>query len=393
MDEKKGAGHSDTGNNEIRVLNSSGGLSTLISSGLNQPAGIAVDSQTGTATYGYLADKDNNVIWKVTLSTGAKTVYAGSGSTSCINDGSPATSGCLNQPLDVALDPSGNLYVADSGHCLIRRVASGAISTFAGVANLCGNTGDGGSPTSGEIYALGVAVDLNGNVFIGSDTKIREVGSSIISTLVGTGAAGYTGDAGLPAAATLGGGDKQGMTFDSAGTFYIADEDNNAVRDIYLLSPPPPGPCAAHTQFVPTKYSVCSASGVTNPSGPLSLTGGVADLYSAKTGSGVAKPATCSWSGFQACTTTSNLTLTIDTVLLDSNDIEPYAGTSNVGVRSFTNNGVLISWSDLNDTGGPYTVTIPAGTDLSKIFVAANSIACNATGCSADTQVGFIHIN
>ena len=139
----------------------------------------------------------------------------------------------LKDPVAIALDAAGNLYIADTNNNVIRKVtaASGIITTIAGNST-AGYSGDGKSALLAELFQpKGVAVDSAGNVYI-SDTlnnRIRMVTpNGIITTVVGTGAQNYTGDGGLATAATL--NHPAGISIDSTGNVYIADNGNNVIR-------------------------------------------------------------------------------------------------------------------------------------------------------------------
>jgi uncharacterized protein (TIGR03437 family) len=151
-------------------------------------------------------------------------------------DGGTAVSAQLSAVGGVAVDSSGNVYIADSGNNRVRKVSSsGTITTIAG-NGIAGFSGDGGQAVNAQLnIPTGLAVDATGNVFI-SDTnnnRIREVtASGIITTIAGNGSALYTGDGGGGAVASL--SHPAGLALGKSGTLYVADTGNNAIR---LLTP------------------------------------------------------------------------------------------------------------------------------------------------------------
>jgi len=233
----------DYGNNRIRKVDkTSGNISTVAGTGnvgfagdgsaatgaiLNLPTGVALDSSGNI----YLADSLNNRIRKIAGSNIA--TVAGNGGMSSGGDSGPAASAQLNAPLGVAVDTAGNLYIADTLNNTIRRVSvGGTISTFAG-NSVPGNSGDGGAPTAAQLNGpQGLAVDAAGNLYI-ADTqnhKVRKISGGVISTFAGSGTAGYSGDGGQAAAATLNA--PFGVAVDAAGNVYIAEFSNNRVRKV-----------------------------------------------------------------------------------------------------------------------------------------------------------------
>lgn len=183
----------------------------------------------------YVADPTSNVVWALTNTDGAApTIVAGGGS--LLADGVQAVDAELNQPKAVTLDAAGNLYIAEAGANRVRKVnlASGIITTVAGNGT-AGPTGDGGPATNAELNnPSGIAVDATGDLFIADtgNNKIRRVYAltGTIVTIAGTGTAGATGDLGFAVNAELNA--PQGVAVDAVGQLYIADTANNVVRKV-----------------------------------------------------------------------------------------------------------------------------------------------------------------
>ena len=188
--------------------------------------------------YLYIADTGNQRIREL-LPDGTIVTVAGNGSQGPGGDGGQATAAQLNLPTGFALDSAGNIYIADQGNDRIRMVSSnGTISTVAGGPSL--GLGDSGPATSASLaQPSSVAVDSSGNIYI-ADTghnRIREVSNGAIATIAGTNGCCYSGDNGPAASAQLNA--PAGLLLDVTGRLYIADSGNNAIR---LLQPAPAGP-------------------------------------------------------------------------------------------------------------------------------------------------------
>ncbi|MEV0123718.1 RICIN domain-containing protein [Streptomyces sp. NPDC050703] len=196
---------------------------------LHRPYGLAMD---GTGTL-YISDYDKHQVRKVTTDGRIHRV-AGTGTAGFEGDRGPALSARLNGPREVAVDRAGNLYIADSENHRIRRVtADGRIDTVAGTGT-AGFSGDDGPAVAAELNCpYGVAVDSTGNLFI-ADTdnqRVRQVTpDGRIVTLAGTGTPGFSGDGGPAAAARL--NSPYGVAVDGVGDLYITDAENHRVRRV-----------------------------------------------------------------------------------------------------------------------------------------------------------------
>jgi len=205
---------------------------------LDTPSGVALDGAGNL----YIADTGNNVVRKITASTGIIATVAGNGTIGNTGDGSAATSAELNQPQGVTVDASGNLYIADTSNHRIRKVdaVSGIITTVAGngatdpVTGAGGYSGDNGPATQAELnFPYPVAFDAAGNMYIpdSRNNRVRKVNTSgIITTFAGTGTPNYAGDGGAATAAAL--FTPSGVVADPAGNVYIADTQNSAIRKV-----------------------------------------------------------------------------------------------------------------------------------------------------------------
>ncbi len=209
-----------------------GGAAT--SAKLSRPYGVAVDS----AGHLYIADTDNYCIRKVDVGTGLISTVAGIGTSSGFGgDGGAATLALLAAPTGVAVDGADNVYIADTGNNRIRRInaATQVINTVAG-NGAYGSGGDGGAATLAQVTnPFSVAVGSTGHLYITetySGARVRKVDAvtGLISTVAGTGTAGFSGDGGAATAAQL--RTPWGVAVDGVGHAYIADTDNNRVRKI-----------------------------------------------------------------------------------------------------------------------------------------------------------------
>ncbi|SEN90366.1 hypothetical protein SAMN05192574_104543 [Mucilaginibacter gossypiicola] len=186
----------------------------------NHPAGMITDAAGNI----YLADAGNNLIRKIT-SAGVVTTFAGSGEQGD-TDGT-GTDASFNNPQDVTLDGSGNLYVVETTGKVIRKITSaGIVTTLAG-----GGAGgaDGTGTAAGFTAPTGIAVDGNGNLFVADVYKIRKVTSAgVVTTFAGSGVSGSANGTGTAASFSQ----VKGIVIDLSGSLYVTDSGNNMIRKI-----------------------------------------------------------------------------------------------------------------------------------------------------------------
>jgi uncharacterized protein (TIGR03437 family) len=238
----------DTGNFKIRKVNTNGIISTFAGNGQSgsSPDGtLATQAMLGLTGNGsltvdsagnvYFSDVSNFAVRKISVTTGILTTIAGTlGTSGNTGDAGLATAATLYNPSGLAFDSAANLYIADVYNHNVREVlaSTGKISTAVGTG-MPGATGDGGPPTAATLGApFDIAIDAEGDLFIvdGTNNSVREVTaglSPIINRIAGS-TAGYSGDGGSARAAQLSG--PVGVAVDSSGTVYIADTNNNRIR-------------------------------------------------------------------------------------------------------------------------------------------------------------------
>jgi sugar lactone lactonase YvrE len=190
------------------------------------PEGIAVDASGNV----YVADTYNSTIRKIT-SEGVVTTFAGTAGTHGSTDGAGAAAS-FYQPEGIAVDASNNLYVADTYNCAIRMITSaGVVTTLAGKAGTCGYT-DGTGTAARFFDPQGIAVDTSGNIYVADtgNSTIRKITSTgVVTTFAGTaGTAGYADGTGTAALFY----DPEGIAVDASGNVYVADMGNNVIRKI-----------------------------------------------------------------------------------------------------------------------------------------------------------------
>ncbi len=231
----------DTGNNRVRKVTPQGVISTIAGSssdvfggdggsgllaGLLNPRGLAVDS-TGNV---FIADSGHSRIRKLS-SAGVISTVAGTGTEAFSGDGGKATAAALNNPYAVALDSTNTLFIADSFNQRIRKVGSdGNISTVTGTG--AATYQDGDAKTASFSYPKGLWFDAQNNLYISDpgNNLIRLLSGSVVSTIAGTGVFSFAGDGGAAKAAAL--GTPAAVAVDKAGRVFIADSANSRIRSI-----------------------------------------------------------------------------------------------------------------------------------------------------------------
>lgn len=220
-----------------RTVSTSAGTGSVGLSGDNGPGTSAALASPSAVAYDaggnlYIADARNHVIRKVDAA-GVITTVAGSGEQGFSGDGGSATQARLDTPTGIAVDIQGTLYIADSHNHRIRKVAGGVITTVAGTGT-AGFGGDGGAATQAQLsLPSGVAVDKDGNLYVAdtNNQRIRRIGSNgIITTFAGNGEQSYGGDGGAATAASL--DLPASVAVDLAGIVYIADRHNHCIRRV-----------------------------------------------------------------------------------------------------------------------------------------------------------------
>jgi len=204
-----------------------------IDANLYNPYGVSVDS-TGNV---YITSYNQNRVFKVNTS-GTISVVAGTGAQGFTGDGvtGGATLASLYRPYATAVDTTGNVYIADTFNCVVRKVSTAnTITTVAGIGASCGYSGDNGKGTAAQLYyPEGLALDASGNLFIADaqNCVVRKLvlSSNTITTYAGNHTCGYSGDNGAATSAEL--YLPGSLATDSTGNVFIADSTNCVIREV-----------------------------------------------------------------------------------------------------------------------------------------------------------------
>ena len=218
-----------------------GAVATAVS--LDEAGGMAFDAAGDL----FVAAQKCFQIYKVDLTAGTVSIVGGTGTDGYSGDGGAATAAEFGRVTDVAFGPAGNLFITDRTNFVVRRIdmTTGIVTTIAGTGTE-GTTADGGLATAAELGELaGVVVDDAGNVIFTDpgDARVRRVDAvtGILSTVAGTGTAGFSGDGGPATAAEV---SFPGLLdVDDAGNLYFSDIGNQRVRIVEGAATPPPATC------------------------------------------------------------------------------------------------------------------------------------------------------
>lgn len=205
---------------------------SALAAALSQPEGIAVDGSGNV----YFADAALHQIRKIAPDGSIQTI-AGTGVAGFAGDGGPASQALLNQPYGLALDPAGNLYIADLGNARVRKITvAGAIQTIAGGGTLpATSSGQGGPATTAQLtQPRDVAIGSDGSLYIsdfGANQVYQVSTNGILSLVAGSGTAGFAGAGTSALLAQLNA--PAGLAVDPSGALYIADSANGCVRKMF----------------------------------------------------------------------------------------------------------------------------------------------------------------
>jgi len=231
----------DQNNRRILAVSSSGGVRVVVDDAtcsavcMLLPVAVAVDANGGIV----VADELGHRVWRFDRETGARVVLAGNGVHETTPDGEPAASSPIRSPRGVAVDELGHVYFAEGRSHLIRTILpNGTLSTVAGTGE-AGFSGDGGPALAAALnFPAGIDIAA-GRLFIADagNHRVRAVDltTGIIETVAGTGTAGYGGDGGDPLSASLSDPRDVSVTTDGM-TVYVADRGNDRIRLVSLGS-------------------------------------------------------------------------------------------------------------------------------------------------------------
>jgi hypothetical protein len=381
----------DSENDVIREVKASNGIITTVVGGdggllftnpngpatsatLASPDGLVVDSQGDI----FIADAGFNVVQEViesqstatalNLAIGDIITIAGDGAPGNIGNGVLATDASLDDPVGLALDGSGDLFIADSGNNEIREVKpgpdglldDGTITTVAGDGD-DGYSGNGGPATAAELSdPTGVAVDSAGDIYIADqhNNVIREVvaATNDIETIAGDGTSGFSGNGGPATAAELSG--PIDVALDGSDLF-IADTGNNVIRDVNLKT----GNITTYAGSYNNGTGGYSGDGGTRNDALLDSPSAVAvdssgDLYIADSGNNVVRKVTPGGVGQTVAVVKVPLTITANSTSKTYGVTLTFAGTEFTSSGLVTANGDAVAGVDLTSTGAAQSATV-----------------------------------
>ena len=315
------------------------------SAALYNPVGVAVDT-TGNV---YISDAGNNRVRKITASTGVIQTIAGTGTAGYGGDGGQATAGTIQFPCGINLDSSFNVYFGCYNN-VVRKitVSTGVISTVAGTGST-GYNGDNIQATSATLnYPHDVVLDSFGNLYIADRSNYRvrkvDVSTGVISTIVGSGTSSSTGDGSAATSATVLG--PCYIRFDSSGNYYISECEGTRVRKVITVTTDIPTPVpsvqpAYYPSLSPHSISVISTIAGTG-TGSYSGDGGAATSAAINVPTGIAIDSI----GNVFFNDFANFRMR--KITASTGIITTYAGT---GASSYSGDGVLASSASLNGNG------------------------------------------
>ena len=345
-------------------MDGTGGAATF-----GTPYGIAIDSSGNL----YVADKKNDTIRKVTASAVVTTIAGETGSPGSTN--ATGTAAQFNEPSGVAVDSGGDIYVADTANDVIRKVTSGGVvTTLAGVAGTSGST-DGAGASALFNQPIGLAVDASGNVYVadsGNNTIRKITSGGTVSTLAGS--PGVSGSADGTGAAALF-HSPRGVAVDGSGNLYVTDGQNCTIRRITSAG--------AVTTLAGTPGSFANAAGT-----------GAAALFDVPVGIAVNSGGTLYVAGSQGYVIYSGVEATAiaPTITVQPTGGETIAtgdtavfhsgaeGLPAPSLQWYLNGSVLSNGADISGATGP-TLVVSGATAAS-----AGSYTCVATNASGSAQ-------
>ena len=213
------------GNGNIRAINT--GTVSTIATGLNSPQGIAADGAGNV----YVAESNNHIIRKIVLSGSTLSTLAGTSGAYGSANGTGGSASFYN-PSGVAVDTTGNVYVADTRNWAIRKISpAGAVSNFAGISGV--GRVDGSGAAAGFDNPGGLAKDSMGNVYVAdtSNHAIRKITPNGVVSLF-AGQVGLSGSQEGPGTSSARFNSPSGLAIDSTDNLYVADSGNHTIRKI-----------------------------------------------------------------------------------------------------------------------------------------------------------------